>query len=133
MDMYLNRNFLVRSIMNGDTPHPFLYYSRLQQYWQAVGTPNRKFNTTETFSTLDEIKSNGHGAFHDELTELLWFGGIVSYGNIMAETYAIMYNWIKPVDLSDIEGMCEYNDGVTFRMVIIDSLRLLRPQHKHAK
>ena len=60
MDMYLNRNFLVRSIMKGDTPHPFLYYERLEQYWQALGTPQRKFNPAETFTTLDEIQAKGH-------------------------------------------------------------------------
>ena len=78
---------------------------------------------------MDEIQANGHGAFHEELTELLWFGGIVSYGNVMAETYAIMYDWIKPVDLPDLEGLCECNDGITFRAVIINSLRLVRSNH----
>ena len=81
-----------------------------------MGSPNKVFNTTETFSTLDKIKSNGHEAFHSELVELLWFGGVVSYGSIMAEVYAIIYKWIDPDDLPEIEGLCEINvSSVTSR------------------
>ena len=129
MNMYLNSNFLVRSILNGDNPHPFSGYTRLQNYWRELGFPDKVFDTSETFAVLDEIKSRGHDGFHAELVELLWFGGIVSYGNVMAEMYAIIYNWIKPEDLPDVEGLCECNDGITFHKVIVDSLRLVRVQH----
>lgn len=132
MDMFLNRNFLVRSILNGTTPHPFSDYERLTEYWTALGKPHKVFNTKETFATLDEIKANGHEGFHQELIDLLWFGGIVSYGNIMAETYAIIYEWIKPIDLPDLEGLCESNDGISFREVIINSLRVVRVKHTQA-
>ena len=47
----------------------------------------------------------------------------------MRETYAILYSWIKPQDLPDIDGLCEVDDGVTFRQVIIASLRLVRTNH----
>ena len=129
MNMYLNSNFLVRSILNGDNPHPFSTYARLTNYWRELGFPDKVFDTTTTFALLDEIKARGHDGFHAELVELLWFGGIVSYGNVMAETYAIIYNWIKPVDLPDVEGLCECNDGITFHKVITNSLRLVRVQH----
>ena len=76
MDMFLNKNFLVRSAINGDTPHPFSQYARLSQYWDQLGKPGWKFNSAETFSTLDPIKDNGHLPFHAELLELLWFGGV---------------------------------------------------------
>ena len=132
MDMYLNRNFLVRSILNGTTPHPFSTYKRLKEYWTAMGLHRKVFNPRETFATLDEIGNNGHAAFHQELTELLWFGGVVSYGNVMAETYAIIYGWISADDLPDLEGLCESNDGVTFRNVVINSLRVFRVRHTQA-
>ena len=130
MDMFLNRSYLVRSVMSGSTPHPFSVYERLDQYWAALGTPDKVFNPAETFATLECIKNNGHEAFHAELVELLWFGGVVSYGNIMAETYAIIYNWIEPEDLPDLEGLCELNDGITFRKEVIKSLRIVRVKHK---
>ena len=101
MDMYLNKNFLVRSAIKGDTPHPFISYERLQQYWHKMGKANWRFNTSETFATLDAIQSNGHHTFHAELTDLLWFGGTVSYGNIMAETYNIIFDFIGDDDLTD--------------------------------
>ena len=129
MNMYLNRNFLVRSAISGVTPHPFSNYDRLKEYWRAIGTPNRTFDTKETFATLQEIKDKGHLAFLQELNELLWFGGIVSYGNIMAEVYTIIYDWIDPSDLQDVEGLCETNDGITFHKVIVKSLQTIRPQH----
>ena len=130
MDMFLNRNYLVRSVINGTTPHPFSVYDRLNDYWTALGMPNKVFNTTETFATLESIKEKGHEAFHAELIELLWFGGVVSYGNIMAEVYAIIYGWIDPDDLPEIEGLCELNDGITFRNEVIKSLHVVRVNHK---
>ena len=78
---------------------------------------------------LQEIFENGHTDFHQELYDLLWFGGVLSYGNIMRETYAIMYSWIEAEDLPDIDGLCEVDDGVTFRKVIIKSLRVVRTKH----
>ena len=69
-------------------------------------------------------------AFHQELSELLWFGGTISYGNIMQQSYAlIMYSWIDPQEFPDLEGLCEENDGVTFRKIIRESLRIVRAQH----
>ena len=44
------------------------------------------FDTTKTFSVIKTIKDKGCDDFHDELTELLWFGEVLSYGNIMHET-----------------------------------------------
>ena len=132
MDMYLNRNYLVRSVISGETPHPFSVYDRLNEYWSALGFPDKTFDTSQTFATLDEIKQNGHEAFHSELVELLWFGGVVSYGNIMAQVYAILYAWISPDDLPELEGLCEVNDGLTFRLEIINSLRVVRLKHTQA-
>ena len=130
MNMFLNRNFLVRSALSGVTPHPFSNYERLNQCWAATGSRRTNFNPEETFATLNEIKTNGHLAFFQELNELLWFGGILSYGNIMAEVYTFIYDWIKPVDLPEVEGLCEAHDGITFHKVITKSLQLVRPQHK---
>ena len=130
MNMYLNRNFLVRSALSGITPHPFSNYERLKEYWTATNSSRTIFKSEETFATLNEIKANGHLAFFQELNELLWFGGILSYGNIMAEIYTIIYDWIKPVDLPEVEGLCEAHDGITFHKVITKSLQLVRPQHK---
>ena len=59
----------------------------------------------KTFTTLEAIANNGDLALVNELTELLWFGGVVSYGNIMRETYAILYGWISELDLPDLEGL----------------------------
>ena len=61
--------------------------------------------------------------------ELLWFGGVLSYGNIMRETCAIMHGMIALDNLPDLEGLCEASDGVSFRLVIKKSLRLVRPKH----
>ena len=130
MDMFLNKNFLVRSVLRGDTPHPFSTYDRLKQYWHKLGYPDWVFNTSETFATLNAIKINGHLAFHAELSELLWFGGVVSYGNIMSEVYTIIYEWVDDEDFIDLEGLCEEQDGITFRKVIIGSLRIIRVHHK---
>ena len=47
----------------------------------------------------------------------------------MRETYAIMYSLIKADDLPDIDGLCEVDDDITFRNVIIQSLRVVRPKH----
>ena len=129
MNMYLNRNFLVRSALSGNTPHPFSSYERLQEYWRAVGTPTKVFNPAETFATLQDIEEKGHLAFLQEMNELLWFGGIVSYGNIMSEVFTIIYDWIDPTDLQDVEGLCETNDGITFHKVITKSLQTVRPCH----
>ena len=55
-------------------PHPFSVYNRLGEYWNTLGFPDRIFDTTKTFSTLDEIKDDvGHEVFHAELTELQRF------------------------------------------------------------
>ena len=50
----------------------------------------------------------------------------------LAETYEIIYNWIKPEYLTDVESLCECNDGLTFRsvIIIINSLRLVHSQNK---
>ena len=58
MDMYLHQNYLVRSVLIGETPHPFSNYPRMQQYWSAIGKPNWKFDPTTTFMTLEEIEAN---------------------------------------------------------------------------
>ena len=129
MDMHLFRNFQVRSILIGDRPHPFSGYKRLKQYWQHQGKQDWVFDTATTFATLQEIQDNGHTDFYQEIYDLLWFGGVLSYGNIMRETYAIMYSWISADDLPDIDGLCEVDDGVTFRQVIIQSLRIVRKKH----
>ena len=78
---------------------------------------------------LQEIFDRGHIDFHQELYELLWFGGVLSYGNIMRETYAIICSWIDADVLPDVDGLCEVDDGVTFRLVIIKSLRIVRSRH----
>ena len=129
MDMYLNKNFLVRSVISGETPHPFSTYERLNQYWTKLGKKDYHFNTAETFATLDAIKFNGHLSFHSELCELLWFGGVVSYGNIMSEVYTIIYDFVEEEDLADLEGTSEENDGITFRQSIVNSLRIIRKHH----
>ena len=131
MDMYLFQNFQVRSILVGERPHPFAEYPRLNQYWAVAGDVDWKFDSSTTFAMLEKIKSEGHTDFHHELTELLWFGGVLSYGNIMRETYAIMYSWIAAVDLPDIEGLCEADDGINFRIAIKKSLRVVRVKHTH--
>ena len=129
MDMHLFSNFQVRSVLVGDRPHPFSDYARLLQYQKQQGHHNWTFDTSTTFATLQEINDNGHTDFYQELYELLWFGGVLSYGNIMRETYAIMYSMISAQDLPDIDGLCEVDDGVTFRQVIIKSLRIVRTKH----
>ena len=129
MDMYLFKNYQVRSVLVGERPHPFADYPRLKQYWSALGYGSWQFDPTKTFATLDVIRENGHLDFHQELTELLWFGGVVSYGNTMRETYATIYSWIGESDLPDLEGIAEDDDGVTFRNVVQQSLRIVRVQH----
>ena len=129
MDMYLFQNFIVRSVMVGTIPHPFLGYKRLNDYWSKLGKHDWKFDKTKTFETLQLISENGHHAFHQELQDLLWFGGVANYGNIMRETYAIIFNWVKPEDFADLDGLCEEDDGITFRTVIIESLRIVRVRH----
>ena len=47
----------------------------------------------------------------------------------MRETCVTLHSWIKPQDLPDIDGLSEIDDGVTFRQVIIASLRLVRTNH----
>ena len=127
--MYLFRNFQVRSVLVGERTHPFADYARLNQYWTQLGYPNWNFDSTKTFAMLDIIKLNGHTDFHRELVDLLWFGGVVSYGNIMRETYAIIYSWIAEDDLPDLDGLCEEDDGPSFRNVVIKSLRIVRAHH----
>ena len=119
MDMHFFSNFQVRQVLVGDRPHPFLGYDRLAQYWQQRGLTDWHFDTSKTFATLQEIHDNGHTDFHQELYELLWFGGVLSYGNIMRETYAILYTWIEADVLPDLDGLCEIDDGITFRKVVI--------------
>ena len=129
MDMHLFSNFQVRSVLVGDRPHPFLGYERLTSYWHQQGFRNWTFDTSTTFQTLKAILDKGHTDFHRELYELLWFGGVLSYGNIMRQTYAIIYSWIDAEDLPDVDGLCEIDDGVTFRKVIMKSLGIVRPKH----
>ena len=42
----------------------------------------------------------------------------------MSETYTILYDFVDEEDLTDLEGICEENDGITFRKrkIIINSL-----------
>ena len=47
----------------------------------------------------------------------------------MCEVYAVIYVWIKKADLSDVDGLCEEDDVVNFRLSIIASLRIVRVQH----
>ena len=61
----------------------------------------------------------------------MWFGGVLSYGNIVREVYAKIYAWIDPLDFTDVDGLCEEDDGVSFRIVIEQSLRVVRVQHTH--
>ena len=129
MDHYLFRSYHVRSVLVGEREHPFQNYPRLQEYWTIMGFPDWKFDNTTTFALLDTIKSNQHMEFHKELYDLLWFGGVVSYGNIMREIYAILYDWVDDVDLPDLEGLCEENDGPNFRKAMVNGLRLVRIQH----
>ena len=75
---------------------------------------NWSFDITKTFAMLQEIFDNDHTDFHQELYELLWFDGVLSYGNIMRETYAIIYSWIDADVLPDVDGLCEVDDGVLF-------------------
>ena len=131
MDMHLFSNFQVRAVLVGNRPHPFSNYERLQQFWQSQGVMDWSFDTTTTFSMLKTIKDKGCDDFHDELTELLWFGGVLSYGNIMREVYARIYSWIDPLDFADVDGSCESDDGVSFHIVIQQSLRVVRVQHTH--
>ena len=129
MDMYLFSNFQVRQVLTGQRPHPFLNYPRLKQYWAAQGIPNFVFDTRTTFEMMDKVRINGHPHFYQELNDLLWFGGVMSYGNIMREVYAIIFNWIDKDDFHDLEGLCEDDDGPSFRKVVIESLRVVRVQH----
>ena len=129
MDHYLFRSYHVRSVLVGEREHPFQNYPRLQQYWNIMGYPDWKFDSATTFALLDTIKANQHMQFHKELYDLLWFGGVVSYGNIMREIYAILYDWVDDTDLPDLEGLCEENDGPNFRKAMMNGLRLVRIQH----
>ena len=129
MDMYLFSNYQVRSVLVGSRPHPFLNYPRLKEYWTKRDSPLWKFDTTKTFAMLQAIKDQGHLDFHHELTELLRFGGVLSYGNIMRETYAIIYSFVDPDDLPDLEGLCEEDDGPTFRIILQRSLLIIRANH----
>lgn len=70
--------------------------------------------------------------FHRELSELLWFGGVLSYGNIMCETYSILYEWVDPLDLKSLDGLCEEDDGPAFHIIIKSSLRIIRVSHTQA-
>ena len=45
MNMYLNRNFLVRSALSGITPHPFSNYERLKEYWTATNSSRTIFKS----------------------------------------------------------------------------------------
>ena len=49
----------------------------------------------------------------------------------MREVYAKIYGWIDPLDFADVDGSCENDDGVSFRIVIQQSLRVVRVQHTH--
>ena len=60
----------------------------------------------------------------------MWFGGVASYGNIMREVYAIIYAWIDERDLPEVDGLCEEDDGISFRLAVINSLRIVRAKHK---
>ena len=132
MDFYLFQNYQVRRVLLSELPHPFSQYPRLKQYYAVQGKPAWTFDCTTTYAVLKEIKVNGHMDFYQEMSDLLWFGDTISYGNIIHQTYAIMYAWIDPQALPDLNGLCEENDGVTFRKVIRDSLRIVRSQHKQA-
>ena len=132
MDFYLFQNYQVRRMLLSELPHPFSQYPRLKEYFATQGNKSWTFNCTTTFATLQQIHDNGHIGFHRELSELFWFGGTISYGNILQQSYALMYSWIDPQDFPDLEGLCEENDGVTFRKVIRESLRIVRAQHIQA-
>ena len=131
MNMFLFQNFQVRFILVGDRPCPFVECSRLKQCWDALGDPDWEFDPSTTFVMLEKIKSDDHTDFHQELTESFWFGGVMSYGNIMREVYTIIHGWMEAIDPPDVEGLCEVDDGVTFHMIVIDSLRIVREKHAH--
>lgn len=118
MDMYLFKNYQVVSVLVGEHPHPFVNYPRLKQYWKPLGYDAWEFDPTKTCDMFDVIRENGHDDFHRELTEILWFGGVVSYDNLIRETYTTIYSWINESDLPDLEDITEDDDGVTFRKVV---------------
>ena len=91
MDIFLFSNFQVRTVLVGDRPHPFSNYERLEQFWAAQGIRDWSFDTTTTFSMLKSIKDKGCHDFHVELTELLWFDGVLSYVNVMREVHVKIY------------------------------------------
>ena len=130
--MYLFKSLHVRAVLIGSRPHPFVGHARLVNYWNANGVPNFIFDTSKTFTMLKQIDDKGHGTFYNELCQLLWHGGANSYGNIMRETYAVIYDWIPAEDFPDLEGLCEDDDGVTFRVVVRRSLRVVRLKHTQA-
>ena len=130
MDHYLFQSIHVYNIVEGKRPHPFISYEPLQRYWHDQGRKNWAFRTNETFAMLDAIKANGHSNFYSELIELLWFGGSLSYGNIMRQVYAILYGWIDKDDLPEYEGLCEEDDGISFRTALIKVLRVVRVKHR---
>ena len=130
--MYLFKNLNVRAVLIGSRPHPFSNSTRLIEYWKALGVSDFSFDTTKTFSMLQQIEDKGHNSFHNEMCQLLWYGGATSYGNIMRETYAVIYDWISADDFPDLDGLCEDDDGVTFRLVVRRSLRVVRLKHTQA-
>ena len=48
---------------------------------------------------------------------------------VKVQISTILYNWIKPNDLPDVDGMCEKHDGITFHKIIVKSLRVVRSSH----
>lgn len=132
MDMYLFKNLNVRAVLIRSRPHPFTGHTRLVEYWAANGVPNFTFDTSKTFTMLQQIDDKGHSNFYNELCQILWHGGATSYGNIMRETYAVIYDWIPAEDFPDVEGLCEDDDGVTLRTVVRRSLRVVRLKHTQA-
>ena len=50
------------------------------------------FDTSITFSMLKNIKDKDCDDFHDGLTELLWFGGVLSFGNIVCEVHVKIHD-----------------------------------------
>ena len=124
--IYLFSNFQVHVVLVGERPHPFSNYDRLEQFWSAQGTRDWSFDTTKTFFMLKAMKNRVCDDFHEELTELLWFGGVLSHGNIVREVHAKISSWIDPLDFADVDGSCEEDDGVSFHIVIQRSLRVVR-------
>ena len=128
MEGFLRSSPAVKQVIDGRRAHPFTNYKPLYDFAASQGMTKYTFDTSTTFNTIKWVTKHDP-TLATQLKEAYNFGGIYSYSSINESIYMTYFTTLNPAtsggDLHIISS-CEQYDGITARMLIMNSLRTLR-------